>query len=64
MLINVDGGADERPCNKLNMFAAVLLRKLLDVEKLKLISHAEGSSKRHSVERIHFAEGRALSLGG
>lgn len=64
LLISVDGGADERPRNKMTMFAAVLLRKLLDLDKIKLISHAEGSSKRHSVERIHFVEGRALSQGG
>ena len=64
LLLTVDGGPDERPRNKLTMFATVLLRKLLNIDKVKVISYAEGSSKRHSVERLHFAEGRSLSQGG
>ncbi|CAC5412537.1 unnamed protein product [Mytilus coruscus] len=64
LLITVDGGPDERPRNKQTMFATVLLRKLLNMDKVKVISYAEGCSKRHSVERLHFDEGRSLSQSG
>jgi hypothetical protein len=60
----VDGGGDERPRNRTSQFAATLLRRILNLDKVKVISYAEGSSKRHSVERYHFAEGRSLSQGG
>jgi hypothetical protein len=64
LLLTVDGGPDERPRNKQTMFATVLLRKFLNLDKVKVISYAEGCSKRHSVERLHFAEGRSLSQAG
>lgn len=41
LLITVDGGPDERPRNKQTMFATVLLRKLLNIDKVKVISFAE-----------------------
>lgn len=59
-LLTVDGGTDERPRNKGTQIAVTLLRRLLNLQKVKTISYAEDSSKRHSVERYHFAEGRLL----
>lgn len=44
--------------------ACVLLRLLMNLDKVKVISYAEGSSKRHSVEIYHVTEGRALSQEG
>ena len=42
----------------------VVLRRLLNMDRIKVISYAEGDSKRHSVELYHVAENRALSQGG
>jgi hypothetical protein len=64
LLITVDNGGDERPRNKLTHFALVLLRLILDMDRIKTIAYAEHDSKRHSVERYHVAENRALSQGG
>lgn len=64
ILLTVDGGPDERPRNKMTKFACVLMKRLLDLDKIKTTSYAEGSSKRHSVERYHVVEGRALSQQG
>ena len=63
LLITVDGG-DERPRNKLTRFLMVLLRRLLDLDKVKVLSFAEGDSKLHYVERYHVCENRPLSQGG
>lgn len=64
LLVTVDGGGDERPRNKITKFCSVLLRWLLNLDKYKCISLAEGQSKYHSVERLHCAENRALSMNG
>ncbi|XP_021376553.1 uncharacterized protein LOC110465207 [Mizuhopecten yessoensis] len=64
LLITVDGGGDERPRNKQTHFNTGILRWLLDMDKVKTISFAEGDSKLHSVERVHLAENRALSQNG
>ena len=63
VLLTVDGGPDERPRNKTTQFACTLLKQLLNLDKVKTISYAEGSSKRHSVER-YVVEGKALSQKG
>jgi len=63
LVITVDGGGDKRPINRLTKCCMVLLR-LLDLDKVKVISFAEGDSKLHSVERYHVAENRALSQSG
>ncbi|CAG2207627.1 unnamed protein product [Mytilus edulis] len=64
LLVTVDGGGDERPRNKLTHFMVILLRWLLDMDKVKTISYAEKDSKLHSVERVHPAENHALSQNG
>ena len=64
ILLTVDGGGDERPRNKITQFCAVVLRIILDLDKYKVHSLAEHSSKYHSVERLHTAENRALSYEG
>ena len=64
MLVTVDKGGDERPRNKITQFCVSILRFILDLDKLKCQSLAEGSSKFHSVERLHTAENRALSQDG
>ena len=64
LLVTVDGGGDERPRNKITKFCSVLIRWLLNLDKYKCISLAEGDSKYHSVERLHTAENRALSQSG
>ncbi|WAQ93675.1 hypothetical protein MAR_006146 [Mya arenaria] len=64
LLVTVDGGGDERPRNKITKFCSVLLRWLLNLDKYKCISLAEGQSKYHSVERLHCASNRALSMSG
>ncbi|VDI20111.1 Hypothetical predicted protein [Mytilus galloprovincialis] len=64
ILITVDGGGDERPRNKLTRFRMVLLRRLLNLDKITVLSFAEGDSKLHSVERYHTCKNRALSQGG
>lgn len=64
LLLTVDGGGDERPRFGLTQFLLVTLRLLLDMDKLKTISYAEGDSKFHSVEGYHVAENRALSQHG
>ena len=48
----VDGGGDERPRNKLTKFVMVLLRRVLNLDRVKVVSYAEGDSKRHSVELL------------
>lgn len=42
----------------------VLLRRLLNLDKVKVLSFAEGDSKLQYVERYHVCENRALSQGG
>lgn len=64
LLLTVDGGGDERPRNKLTKFLTTLLRRTLDLDRVKVQSFAERDSKLHSVERLHSAEGRALSQAG
>jgi hypothetical protein len=64
LIITVDGGGDERPRNKATKFCTTLLQKILDLDKIKVISFAEHDSKLHSVERIHSAENYALSQNG
>lgn len=54
---------DERPRNKLTRFLMVLLRRLLNLDKIKVLSFAERDSKLHSVEH-HTCENRALSRAG
>ncbi|CAG2256964.1 unnamed protein product [Mytilus edulis] len=61
LFVTVDGGGDERLRNKLTQFCAVILRLILDLDKYKIHSLAERSSKYHSVERLHTAENRTLS---
>ena len=58
ILVTVDGGGDERPRNKVTQFYATILRFILDLDKYKCQSLAEGASKYHSVERLHTAENR------
>ncbi|CAG2219595.1 unnamed protein product [Mytilus edulis] len=64
LFVTVDGGGDERLRNKLTQFCAVILRLILDLDKYKIHSLAERSSKYHSVERLHTAENRTLSYEG
>lgn len=64
IIFTVDGGGDERPRNKLTEFLSTLFRRILDLDRVKVISYAEGDSKLHSVERYHVAENRALSQLG
>ena len=64
MLITVDNGPDERPKNKSTHFMLVLLKLILDMDRIKTVAYAEGDSKRHSVERYHTAENVALSQEG
>lgn len=64
ILVTVDGGGDERPRNKITQLCCSILRLLLNLDKFKCQSLAEGSSKYHSVERLHTAENRALSQQG
>ena len=64
ILVTVDGGGDERPRNKLTQFCTSVLRFILNLDKMKTLSLAEGASKFHSVERLHTAENRALSQDG
>ena len=64
LLVTVDGGGDERPRNKLTKFLMTTIRLLLDLDRVKVQSFAEYDSKLHSVERLHSAEGRAISQAG
>lgn len=64
LFVTVDGGGDERLRNKLTQFCAVILRLILGLDKYKIHSLAERSSKYHSVERLHTAENRAVSYEG
>jgi hypothetical protein len=49
LLITVDGRGDERTRNKLTRFLMVLLKGLLNLDKVNVLSFAEGDSKLHSV---------------
>ena len=64
ILVTVNGGGDERPRNKLTQFCTSVLRFILNLDKMKTLSLAEGASNVHSVERLHTAENRALSHDG
>ncbi len=64
LLITVDNGPDERPRNMATHFVIVLLKLLLNLDRVKTVAYAEGDLKRHSVERYHHAENRALSQHG
>ena len=64
LVITVGNGPDERPRNKSTLFVLVLLKILLNMEKVLTVAFAECDSKRHPVERCHVGENRALSQGG